>query len=330
MARGEIVGLASVNLSEELVWETEADWDAAAAEEDVIHPSATIQLAIERDGFAGYTQGNSPPAPWTDPNNSDPTVANNSTPYDTNTVRFDQDPGNDVKVLFNDAFTANEFTFFEFAYNEDQASQTGILLYIEDGNGTELVNFGTNNPEVEVNDANGQNILKSSFNNNYQEWRRCEITIDWSNDTFDFFWEDEDGTETDVSYSGDLITPNDGTVAEVGYKSQTGGSGLLGVDIDIASGIFIDGFLTSATKTFSSPTQPDIASSSYSLNGEAITLDIIGSPGTGSEETVQQSLDGSSSFSLSWSNSHTDFRVEPNFSTGSGATTPTFSSVRLS
>jgi hypothetical protein len=81
-----------------------------------------------------------------------------------------------------------------------------------------------------------------------------------------------------------------------------------------------------ATKTFPSASTPDLQNLSYTLpsNG-SITLDVIGSPGTASEETVSQTLDGASSYTLTWSNSHTDFRLKPQLSTTDKTTSPTFS-----
>lgn len=87
--------------------------------------------------------------------------------------------------------------------------------------------------------------------------------------------------------------------------------------------------LTTATKSFASPVKPDLQNLSYSLNGQSIDLDVIGSPGTASEEVVTQSLGGASSYSLSWSNSHTDFRVKIKLSTTDPTQTPTVSRVEL-
>jgi hypothetical protein len=89
------------------------------------------------------------------------------------------------------------------------------------------------------------------------------------------------------------------------------------------------GSLTTATKSFTQNQQPDLQNLSYSLNGESITLDVIGSPGTGSEETVSQTLDGSTSYTLTWAAGHTDFRVQVNIDTTSEETTPSFSGVEL-
>jgi len=90
------------------------------------------------------------------------------------------------------------------------------------------------------------------------------------------------------------------------------------------------GQLETATKTFSTTQTPDLTNLSYSLNAGSIDLNIIGSPGTASEEVVTQTLDGATDYSLTWSNSHTDFRLRPNLSTPNPTdTAPTFSAATL-
>lgn len=89
------------------------------------------------------------------------------------------------------------------------------------------------------------------------------------------------------------------------------------------------GSLTTATKSFGSGVAPNLQNLSYSLNGQSIDLDVIGSPGTGSEEIVTQTLAGASSYSLTWSNTHTDFRLRPKPSTGDGTVTPEFNRGEL-
>jgi hypothetical protein len=89
------------------------------------------------------------------------------------------------------------------------------------------------------------------------------------------------------------------------------------------------GNLTTATKTFSSNTKPDLQNLQYDLKGETVELTVIGSPGEASEETHTVTLDGSSSYSINWSNSHTDFRVTVDISTSDLTTSPTVSQVEL-
>lgn len=91
------------------------------------------------------------------------------------------------------------------------------------------------------------------------------------------------------------------------------------------------GSLTTATKSLSSPSQPDLQNLDYDLNGETLDIDVIGSPGTGSEETVNSgSLDGvQTGATLSWSSSHTDFRVRPNFTISDITNSPVVRGIEL-
>lgn len=91
----------------------------------------------------------------------------------------------------------------------------------------------------------------------------------------------------------------------------------------------LSGSLTTATKTFGSSVTPDLTALDYSLNSQSIDLDVIGSPGTASEEIVTQTLDGATSYTLTWSSSHTDFRIRPNFSTTVASSSPVVRSVSL-
>lgn len=89
------------------------------------------------------------------------------------------------------------------------------------------------------------------------------------------------------------------------------------------------GNLETATKSFTGDKSPDLQNLDYSLNAESITLDVIGSPGTASEEVVSQTLDGATSYTLTWSAPHTDFRVDIKPSTTDHNTTPVVNRVEL-
>jgi hypothetical protein len=86
--------------------------------------------------------------------------------------------------------------------------------------------------------------------------------------------------------------------------------------------------LTTATKSFSSPVKPDLQNLSYSLNGQSIDVEVIGSP-SGSSESVVQTLGGASSYSLNWSNSHSNFRIKTTLESVDKTVTPTISRVEL-
>jgi hypothetical protein len=90
-----------------------------------------------------------------------------------------------------------------------------------------------------------------------------------------------------------------------------------------------DAYLETATKSFSSTRQPDLSNLSYSLNSQTVELDVTGSPGTADEETVTQVLDGATSYTLTWSNSHTDFRIKARMNTAKPTVSPTVNAMSL-
>lgn len=89
------------------------------------------------------------------------------------------------------------------------------------------------------------------------------------------------------------------------------------------------GSITTGTKTFSTPTRPDLSDLTYSLNGGTITITVTGSPGDTTEETVTQTLTGFSEYSLSWSSDHAKFKITVDFSVTDTSATPTLSKVEV-
>jgi hypothetical protein len=91
------------------------------------------------------------------------------------------------------------------------------------------------------------------------------------------------------------------------------------------------GSLTSVTKSFTEPHRPNLDNLVYSLSGESITIDVVGSPGTSDEERVTQPLDGTSTYSIysEWSQEHTDYRLEFSVSTSDDSTSPSFDQASL-
>lgn len=89
------------------------------------------------------------------------------------------------------------------------------------------------------------------------------------------------------------------------------------------------GSLTTIEKSYSSPQTPDLSGLVYTLNGETISVDVVGSPGEAGEEIVTQSLAGATSYDLTWSNAHTDFEVVFNLSTVDDSVTPEVDDLTL-
>jgi hypothetical protein len=88
-----------------------------------------------------------------------------------------------------------------------------------------------------------------------------------------------------------------------------------------------DGYLTTDSKFLQTASAVDLTGLDYSLNGGSITVEIVGSPGGSSEEVETVSLDGSTSYDLSWQNNHSEYRA--NVSMTLGSSSPTLNSLSL-
>ena len=329
--------IASVDgLKPQLEWSTQTDWDNAVTVNDVIAENGTIWLTIGQADWDDESTG------------SFPSYLTQETLSGTDEVFFGRALSGDKS--FRSQLTSGPVgnLLWSFDIRNGQYETDIIYNYQETVNSTmyamtlvsssddHLLSVGTNNPQPAIDDGDGSQNLTSSVNPNYDTYRRWTVTIDWSNQTYDATWDDIGGTSTSQSVSNrSLKTASTYDISKVAYS--LGGTGTVwgGDDTDTwtddtAGAYASSGLLTSATKSFTTARQPDISSTTYTLNGESIELQVIGSPGTASEEQVSANLDGSSSFTLSWSNSHTDFRVEPNLSTTSEGTTPLFEGVVLS
>lgn len=230
-----IYKLLSINIDGIKVNEVTIDGDKVkevTVDGDVVYNSTATTL---KEGFEDYSTGSAPPSPWVDPGNTDPTVESNSTQWGNKTLRFTDDSINtDEKIIYTSVPSEKAFPIdkAQFAYNEDGSSNTGFTLYIEDSSGTKLIEMGTDNPEIFVVDANGETEVFSSPDPDYDVWRRCTATIDWSTNTWDFLWEDITGNSSDQTYSGSLPS-NDGKAAEIGLKEfDRAGYDYVGGDVD--------------------------------------------------------------------------------------------------
>jgi len=68
---------------------------------------------------------------------------------------------------------------------------------------------------------------------------------------------------------------------------------------------------STGVKTYGSTITPDLEVPTFTLNGESCEITVVGSPGTASEEKQSASLTGgTTSYTLSWGSSHTDFRLD--------------------
>jgi len=320
---------------ETVTWETTSDWDNAVSEEAMEHPSGTVQQTPTEDGFEDLTSSDSVPSGW-NPATGKSIDDSTTTPFGSVSLYSNTDVSGAALEATGLSHAPSQITF---AYRET-STQGGHQYYIENGSGQVICHFGTGNPEVGVESGSGAYCLESLPNPDYGAFRRFTVTFDWPNDQFDILWEDIEGSTGDRSRAG-LSFLN--SSSEIGYVA-VGNNSLRASDfcsanpgnwsdgwVDELYGVPVSGTLTTATKSFTGPTQPDLQNLAYSLNTGNISLDIIGSPGTGSEEIVTQSLDGATSYTLTWSASHEDFRVKLNHESPDRelANIPTLSRVEL-
>lgn len=306
-----------------LTWSTATDWDNAVSESNVAHPSDIVQLYPGDDSFEDITLNDPPPdPPYINVNNA---TITNTRGYDGSySLTFTRDLGLSLDE------TGVQPDVFSFVYWETQ-NISGFGIHLYDSSGNEICVIGSNNPEPHVKGANTDEDGASP--GDYNSWRRFTITFDWANNQFDVLWEDVTGDAADQTWSNlDFINVNASDLAEWREDTNSWNGGPPDVEelfFDNSWGVYTTGSIETATKSFATDVQPDLSGLTYSLNGGSMSVDVIGSPGTGSEETVTQTLDGSSSYSLSWSNSHTDFRIKVNFTAADRDSNQTFSAVTL-
>lgn len=227
--------------------------------------------------------------------------------------------------------------------NNYVSTWTGDAVGIILGVGASSVSSETFSARTRASNTN-QQTRETSNKYNDDVWHLLGYTWDHDNEVANLYADGSDVSDTQLADQGSLDSLGSDDDFEMGRSGNRGeyfDGDLAGVWVfnnTILSASNISDFydvvggestLTTATKSLSAQGQPDLQNLSYTLNGESITLDVIGSPGTASEEIVSQSLDGATSYTLSWSNSHTDFRIKPRLSTSDVTTTPTFSRGEL-
>lgn len=247
---------------------------------------------------------------------------------------------------------AGQFTFFaicKFDTIDGSGNHRIISRHANTEDYVAQMRIKNGNLQVEARENANSNIVNATGATSISTdtWYRFAATIDAANDTVKVFVNgSEDGSGTGTLSGSDSAWTDDGdegwAVAHLTRDSSISKSEFVdGVveyphvfhrtlsDTEISNMSSLSGTLTTATKSFSSDAKPDLQNLSYSLNGGSITLDIIGSPGTASEEVVSQQLDGATEYSLSWSNLHTDFRMKPKLSSTDAETTPVFNGGEL-
>jgi len=347
--------------TDSITWETSTDWDSAVAETGVVHDTFgdypggdSVQMGVsKRPDMVLYMPLHDSSGPTADViNGNDGTVNGptlDATPGVVNATSAEFNEANNDRInipsstdyRINAPITVSFMVYFDnlnesllFQGTEDSASTCGPRIWNGGGGSSFIFRFYT--------DSGNTSVSTSASGYSTGTWYVFTATM-YSGGNVEA-WIDKNsvgtasGSDTNLAWVGnsrDTILgsrgssngdPFPGHMANV-FMTNTEWSQSL--QDDLVDSVNNSGALTSGTKSFSSPTQPNLSSLSYSLNSENINLDVIGSPGTASEEIVTQALDGSTSYSLTWSNSHTDFRIRPNFTTADVTKSATFSAATL-
>jgi len=313
------------------VWETTSDWDSAVSDQFTEHASDTVSMVPGIDDWEDLSDGDPPPGDWID---NDSMVVDSARSYSGSLSLHGN--GNTSTRGVEASHTAVQVDeTIEFYYNE-ASNHGGLAMGLLNESGNVIVQVASGNPQRGYTAGTSGDFGDPSPQ--YDVWYGWRIyNWDWSNETFDIDWFDAGGngnstiTRTDVPFytssngvggvwygGAELSTPG-------GWSADTGPDAWW----DLCYGVRRESTIETATKSFSSLSQPDLASLVYSLNSQEIVLDVIGSPGTVDEEVVSVTLDGATSYSLNWTAKHTDFRVKATFRSLDRSTSPTLSSITL-
>jgi len=309
---------------ETIAWSSASDWDNAITESFVDHPSGTVNMIRGLDKFDNLSDGGTIPSIYDTSGDSQIT---NSKAYSGN-----------LAITTGNGFGISGLSVSDKKMSwvcQENSNISGWGIKLRNTNGDKMLTFGSNNPQVklESNSNNSESIINSP-SPSYAAWRRFTVEIDFSTNTFDFFWEDLTGSSPDQSKTGQSLVSGASAVGKWQVEKNPWGGGPPENGrfwVDNAWGVYSNSSITTATKSFSGSVSPDLTDLQYTLNGASITLDITGSPGTSSEEVITQSLGGASSYTLSWSTTHTDFRVKATLSSPSRgpSSLPSLSQVKL-
>lgn len=112
--------------------------------------------------------------------------------------------------------------------------------------------------------------------------------------------------ENRIGSAGTAVQFWDGEIGQVRIYDHV----LTPAEVQYLYDVGTTGTILTATKTHGSAISPDLRAN-VTLNAQAATAYVIGSPATASEEVQSVSLStGSNDYTLSWASTHSDFRVE--------------------
>jgi len=330
-------GGLTANVTQTITWETATDWDNRTSELGVAHESVANtdhnDDTIVRKGYNYTTPFKSSDLEFYLPLHEDSgttaydITGNHNGTYEGPTlgqggILGDTAPEwgtNDVISMGTGVMPTSGDLTFDLWFRPDADGSEQRLCSFQ-GDREYIISIGrSGSTEIAVWDGS---FLNTGATIDDLTWQHLSFVYDDSNteitgylngsQVFSVGFNSGAGSGSDVAIGRDDASGNGnaiagGRMADVGVWSTAFTASEVQERHDAAGG---NSTLTTATKSFSSNFEPNLQNLDYTLNGETITLDVIGSPGTASEEVVSQTLDGSTSYSLTWSSSHTDFRVK--------------------
>ena len=339
-----------------LTWDTASDWNAASDESGTVHDSFgalpggdVIQLGypnrdIGDSSLEAYWPLDDSAGPITDVTGNghdltrDGGTLQKTGVLNTDSIGFSSDvlDGGDDPDLEGTPFTMVAWCKPDASMQSNQGGWGKWNRAVSGNEGQYLVRSEDANGQWHADFHDGSTIHSIEGGSvDAAVWQM--ITLTWDGSTVRLYKND---TETDSASTGSSMN-NESSAFRLGeYDSGGYYEGDLGpvqfytraLDASEITTLYQDpqnGSLTTATKSYSDPTQPDLENLAYDLQGESIEVDVVGSPGTVSEETHTVTLDGATAYAVSWTDSHTDFRIEVQPSTSTITVSPTFTAAAL-
>jgi hypothetical protein len=336
-------------------WNTASDWDNAVSEDiDIVHDtvgdrSDASQLELgyssTENGLVSYWSLDGSGGTTTDNTGSNSLNDNNVSSdsngiYSSSSKEYISSNNSFSRGSLSSTFTSDKVTLTAWVYPTKSGSNFQSFAKVATGgNGKNAVVFiqeRNGNWDAVFRDNNNNNIVASTnVSINANRWYHLALVYDQSEIKIYV-----DGTLEGSTSSTAQI--NDFSDFAIGANVDRSSNQNIDAYIDevrlyntaLSSSDITDlsnqkGSLTTSTKSFSTSKKPNIENLDYALNSQSIDLEIIGSPNTASEEIKTVSLGGSTSRTLSWTNSHTDFRIKASLSTTNVRKTPILRKVDL-
>ena len=181
--------------------------------------SWTTKTAIpDSETWQDYTVGQFPPSPYIEVDTAGGQLIDDARSIGSSDRSFHVDGNHgDVDDTFDplarSTFDARQQETLEVHYNETSNSQGQAWRWLDD-TGDEICAVVADNPQVYIYSGGGSTAVESSPSPSYNEWRRFEVTIDWSAGTFSVLWEDLTGGTGDRTVSGLSFVDNPQNVAQ--------------------------------------------------------------------------------------------------------------------